>query len=135
MDHILQNPRVFATAGKAIFTIQSGKTGARYTYRINKAEDKDVWFVSTLTGPCNTSDYTYIGMIGTSGQFYRTKGSKVTEDAPSFKAFDWFWKRVENLPEVVSVYHEGRCGRCGRTLTVPESIESGFGPECIQMLG
>jgi hypothetical protein len=30
-----------------------------------------------------------------------------------------------------TVHHEGRCGRCGRTLTVPESIESGFGPECI----
>ena len=27
-------------------------------------------------------------------------------------------------------WHEGRCGRCGRTLTVPESIASGVGPEC-----
>jgi len=30
------------------------------------------------------------------------------------------------------VFHEGACGRCGRTLTVPESIASGFGPECIR---
>jgi len=27
-----------------------------------------------------------------------------------------------------------RCGRCGRVLTVPESVESGFGPECIGRL-
>jgi hypothetical protein len=33
------------------------------------------------------------------------------------------------------VWHEGRCGRCGRKLTVPESIESGFGPECASILG
>jgi hypothetical protein len=48
-------------------------------------------------------------------------------------AFAWFWDRLRNgnLPEQVEVHHEGRCGRCGRALTVPESIESGFGPECI----
>lgn len=28
------------------------------------------------------------------------------------------------------VHHEGRCGKCGRRLTVPESIETGLGPEC-----
>jgi hypothetical protein len=33
------------------------------------------------------------------------------------------------------VYHEGRCGRCNRKLTVPESIETGLGPECASKLG
>ena len=31
-------------------------------------------------------------------------------------------------------WHEGRCGRCGRKLTVPESIEAGYGPECINLV-
>jgi hypothetical protein len=31
----------------------------------------------------------------------------------------------------VEFWHEGKCGRCNRKLTVPSSIESGFGPECI----
>lgn len=35
----------------------------------------------------------------------------------------------------VEIWHEGKCGRCGRQLTVPESIESGFGPECVKMIG
>jgi hypothetical protein len=29
--------------------------------------------------------------------------------------------------EQIKIYHEGKCARCGRPLTVPESIESGFG--------
>lgn len=42
----------------------------------------------------------------------------------------------EQLKEIVAslsrlqVWHEGRCGRCGRKLTVPSSIETGLGPEC-----
>ena len=31
---------------------------------------------------------------------------------------------------MLEVWHEGRCGRCNRALTVPESIASGIGPEC-----
>jgi hypothetical protein len=34
------------------------------------------------------------------------------------------------LPGSVDVLHSGRCGRCGRTLTTPDSIERGLGPEC-----
>src|ERR1700675_3055956 len=29
----------------------------------------------------------------------------------------------------------GKCGRCGKPLTVPESIASGFGPDCREMMG
>jgi len=29
-----------------------------------------------------------------------------------------------------ALHHEGKCGRCGRKLTVPLSIETGIGPEC-----
>jgi len=60
--------------------------------------------------------------------------SKVLPDALSYKGFDWFFKMLKfnvALPEYVQVYHEGRCGRCGRKLTTPASIEAGFGPECI----
>jgi hypothetical protein len=31
-------------------------------------------------------------------------------------------------------HHEGKCGRCGRLLTVPSSIESGIGPECSKIM-
>ena len=29
---------------------------------------------------------------------------------------------------------DGKCGRRNKTLTVPESVESGFGPECIKAI-
>ena len=39
------------------------------------------------------------------------------------------------LPKTVEVWHEGICGRCGRKLTVPESVERGLGPECAGLVG
>jgi hypothetical protein len=33
-------------------------------------------------------------------------------------------------PQLI-VHHENHCGRCGRTLTVPESVERGIGPDCL----
>ena len=55
----------------------------------------------------------------------------------SYKAFSWVHARLSsnmNLPESVVIHHENRCGRCGKRLTVPESIESGYGPECIKLM-
>lgn len=127
----------FCLAGNARITLQSAKTGARFTYRVRKAEDKDdLWFVSVLTGQNNESDYAYMGIIRGQDQavaFRGTQKSRITSEAPSFKAFDYFVRQVleaRNMPEQLEVYHEGRCGRCGRVLTVPESIERGIGPEC-----
>jgi DNA-directed RNA polymerase subunit RPC12/RpoP len=37
-----------------------------------------------------------------------------------------------DLPEQIKVYHEAKCARCGHRLTVPESIETGFGPNCLE---
>jgi Family of unknown function (DUF6011) len=58
--------------------------------------------------------------------------SRVGREAPSAKAFDWAWRALTKgtMPANLEVWHEGRCGRCGRKLTVPESIARGIGPEC-----
>jgi hypothetical protein len=140
------NPLNFLLAGKAIFTIVSKATGVRFTYKVKKHAKKDLWFVSVLTGSDNYSNYSYMGTIfsqNVSGvptntrEFKSTFKSRITVDAPSFKAFRWFFNQLESNGslDAVEVHHEGRCGRCGRRLTVPESIESGFGPECIQHIG
>lgn len=123
--------RKFMLGGNAVVTLQSEKTGARFTYKIKAAPDGGVSFVKLLTGQDNESDYAYIGLIR-GDQFARTAKARVTADAPSVKALEWAWKALsaDRLPETLAVYHEGRCGRCNRLLTVPESIESGFGPEC-----
>ena len=50
----------------------------------------------------------------------------------SVQAFIWFLNRIEadKPTDGFEFWHEGKCGRCGRKLTVPESIEAGIGPEC-----
>lgn len=127
--------REFMLAGKAIFTLVSTKTGARYTYRVRKAQDKDIWFVSFLRGADNTSDYSYLGIIRDQ-KFHLTAKSKLPADSTPVVAIQWFVDRLltGQPTEGVEFWHAGRCARCGRLLTVPDSIASGYGPECAGML-
>jgi hypothetical protein len=130
----------FTTAGHARLTLESLKTGTHFTYQVNRAKNYDGtpanrWFVAVLNGPDNESDYAYIGLLDTrfnGTEFRMTAKSRFGEDANCVKAWKYFWNHVERgvLPDNLVVRHEGRCGRCGRTLTVPESIDRGIGPEC-----
>jgi hypothetical protein len=93
------------------------------------------WFVSNLNGPDNETDFAYIGLLDQrSGdiEFRMTAKSRASEDAPSVRGFRYMWTHLyaDNMPPNMVIRHEGKCGRCGRTLTVPESIDRGIGPEC-----
>ena len=129
----------FVLAGNAILTLESQKTGVHYTYRVQRAKAPDGspcnrWFVSLLTGPQNTSDYTYIGLLDEYG-FRLTAGSKLGADAAPVRGFKFMWTHAHDrnsMPPQMLVRHEGRCGRCSRVLTVPESLDNGNGPECIK---
>jgi len=132
----------YMMAGNATVTFVSSKTGQRYTFKIRKPDEKkqdpryknngNTYFVSLLSGPQNTTDFTYMGMIS-HNDFRLTKASKMNQESSPVKAFAWVWNHIINkqdIPEAVEIWHEGSCGRCGRKLTVPESIEAGIGPEC-----
>lgn len=127
-----QSVKDFALAGRAIFTVVSKKTGSRFTYKIRKSDDGKLHFVAVLTGPENTSDYTYLGTIFGERDYRHGRKSRIGFDAPSAKAFEWFWNQAVRFGKLdqVEIYHEGRCCRCGRALTVPESVAAGIGPEC-----
>jgi hypothetical protein len=129
----------FALAGNARLTLVSERTGTRFTFRIRAKAVKSgeapapPWFVSVLTGRENESDYTFLGTIFEDRVTYRHgRKSTVSPEAPSAKGFAWAWTFIAKgeLPPGCEVWHEGRCGRCGRALTVPESIALGIGPEC-----
>jgi len=130
--------KAFVLAGKATITLVSKVTGTRFTYRVTKGEFvpsnnaeemKVLHFVSVLSAP---DDYTFLGTIFEETNYRHGRRSPFGEDAPSARAFAWCWKRIANgeLPTNVEIWHEGRCGRCGRALTVPQSIETGIGPVC-----
>lgn len=136
--------RRFVLAGNATFTLVSERTGARFTYKAGRpdgdATDRPVFF-KVLTGDNNETDYSFIGTVfprdGQPWQVKRSAKSRVSEHALSSKALDYLFGGLNRgvVAPDLQVWHEGRCCRCGRKLTVPESIAKGIGPECEQLVG
>ena len=119
--------------GSATFTISSAKTGTHFTYKVAGGGEKP-FFVKLLTGPDNTSNFSYLGTIFDDGtKLVAKKGGSITPAAPSFKALNFTLAVIHSggeFPPAFSFRHEGRCGMCGRKLTDPESIDRGIGPHC-----
>lgn len=132
----------FVLSGHAIFTLVSKRTRARYTFKVSKADKGDLYFIGLLSGPDNGADYRYLGILRHFDypfQRYEVMTSKKSPPVGApFKGFEWFYKRLQMSAvwqDQMEFYHAGRCGRCGRMLTVPESIEMGIGPECLSKMG
>lgn len=127
-----------ATANHKIFThngtltLENPATGNHRTFKIRTIPaDSDFApgerVVGLLTGPDNTSDYTWFGFVKPErvivwkkhrGGVYDTYARMLANPEP------WEAKGV--------VYHWDHvcCRKCGRDLTTPESLESGIGPVC-----
>jgi len=123
----------FVHGGNAVFTVVSSKTQRRYTYKIRKPKGKKISFVELMDGPDNIHSYKLIGIITEKGKFFIIKREWANRGLASHKAIWWFMSNLES--DLVDMYHAGKCGRCGRRLTVPESITIGIGPECAKKLG
>lgn len=127
--------REFLTAGRAIFTVSNPK-GERYTFRAlreAKAIRDDIFDIALLTGTDNESSYQRVCRLYGANLKIAWRGGWFPPESKPFKVFKWAVGLLEAkkpLPPGYEVRHAGRCGKCGRLLTVPESIESGLGPEC-----
>lgn len=133
----MNEPFRFMLAGNALFTVENTATGNRFTFKVRQPDDSKPHFVSVLTGPDNENDYAFLGTVFDAGRYQHGRRSRISEDAPSARAFQWLFRQLSagrGLPAQIRVCHCGKCGRCGKTLTVPESVESGFGPECIKVV-
>lgn len=139
--------RSFVTAGRAIFTValeaefaRKNALPAHYTYRVAKVENEGrdtVYFVGFLTGTDNENDYSYVGMLNpNTGDVRLTRASKLTAESMPYRILCRVLANVYGgtTDRLVAagwgLNHEGRCCRCGRTLTTPESCRIGIGPEC-----
>ena len=136
MPNTITNPKFFS-AGNAVFTI-SNESGEHLTFKIRKGKGQWEKFFAVfyLTGPDNTSSYTYLGKFNPY-QLRATPTAKsvMVEDAKPFRVLNWAVKQVaehKELPIGYNIQHEGKCCRCGRRLTTPTSIDNGIGPECIK---
>lgn len=121
----------FILAGNATFTLMSNKTKKRFTYWVKKKDEVfDIYFFNGSDNS-NIRHYKLIGFISKDVLGLKTKNvSHINQDY--FIAFDFV---ITNLflsiyMPLLEIWHEGKCGMCGRKLTVPESIKNGIGPEC-----
>lgn len=122
----------FIFAGNSITTFVNSKTDNRFTFKTKQKKDSNLFYVSVLS---SADTYTYMGTI-INGIFVLGKKSNLTKDAQSVRVFQYVFSNLisNSLPNFIEVWHEGKCGKCGRTLTVPNSILNGLGPECVKKL-
>lgn len=122
----------FFRGGRAVFTVSNPK-GERYTYSIRKPKGKDIYFAGLQNGGQPGS--IYLGIFDPNAMAVKpTLKSAFPADSKVFKVLAWALRAVAagTVPEEkgYAVQHEGRCCRCGKELTTPESIARGIGPEC-----
>lgn len=140
----------FLFAGKAILTVESSVESQKqhghrshYTYKVergNRESNKHLYFVSFMVGTDNTDkkSYRYLGMINLEGNIRFTQGSYFKPDSREARVFKRAVAAIfagrDGLECVEAtgwkIHHAGCCGRCGKLLTNPASIETGIGPEC-----
>lgn len=143
MKHITLS-KDFFLGGKATFTVQNNETGKHKTYKIRKSKPNPLyptpaWFVQVMTGSDNENHYSYVGVLNPdTGAIKLTKASRFAEDSDTVKAARWVMARVINhleIPDCIEIRHSGKCGKCGKTLTEPKSLDCGLGPCCRKALG
>lgn len=138
----------FVTAGKATFTLEIPEAYAlqhglkrHYTFktRFKAGNDRypDAFFVSLMTGADNESSFSYLGMLSPETGVVRTtaksclgSGDLVVRLLNRALAVIWAGDATPLTAAGFNVCHAGKCGRCGRKLTNPESLATGIGPEC-----
>lgn len=122
---------------KGFFTIINKETGDHRTFRIKKQAEgarfaPNAQIVGLLTGTDNESSYENFGFINPNGVgiWQKKKADR------AFKAMgDLLHSLItqgEESPYAhrYTVKHSEKCFICGRTLTTPDSIETGLGPVC-----
>jgi hypothetical protein len=123
-------------------TIQSPRTGEHRTFRIATQKENAKFapgerIVSLLIGP-DRDDYTNWTRFGWVRDGRVIVWSKLTGSADSPSMYDQLGKMLDRPAHYTALgcryMIETTCRRCNRALTVPSSIDSGYGPECIQMV-
>jgi hypothetical protein len=153
--HIMDRQQAveYILAGAGTVTFKNTQSGNHLSFSFGKPSDgngSSPIFVSLENAPGFDADRrpewvsNYLGAIWSQARFVTagkrdSKKRVQTEEAwgEYLAIFNWTWSRLLSgrLPVTVEICHEGSCGRCGRRLTDPQSIERGFGPECAKVLG
>jgi len=129
----------FLKSGKATFTIKDTKNDKAWTYRARKMKDKEDGFFIHLK---IDGKFSYIGMLWINTKngidqlkvVYGKEKSAVLISDSGYQTISAVIYCISNKYTLSfnEFWHDGNCGRCGRTLTNPDSLATGIGPECIK---
>ena len=152
----------FITAGKCYVALESISTGVRHYYSVDQKVDRgpvtdpktgktkdgvvkryDFWFVGLVVGAIGDSKSRYLGVLEKKAGklvFRTTIGTKknAKASAENINAFGDLIRDLDaglNNGHLTRIWHQGRCGRCGLALKVPESVATGIGPVCAKLMG
>lgn len=131
-EHIIS----FLLGGKCECIIRNINTNNSFKFQIKSNTESsggNMYFVYTYVDGKSV----YAGFIGGKKREYTyTQGKKgvLSENEIEIKALMYVLKNAHKLPDNVEVLHVGKCSRCGRKLTNPDSINIGVGPECIKKI-
>ena len=145
--------KLFILGGKGEFTIVSGATGKKISYRIRKDKDNHLRIRTAINGR-----WKYIGTIMCGGLFQRTEDSplvirklgsyptpkpRCSEEELAFTVFHSLWNmhilRGRNVDEMspagVSFMYNGKCAYCGKKLkSSTEARARGIGLGCMKLI-
>ena len=120
----------FISAGNALFELNGN------VYKITKHKNFEIgnrtWHVLINVQRDGCSAFGYLGRIK-NREFSHSMYSIFGPETDCFNVFDHFFLQVvrgKALPASMAFRHMGRCGRCGRKLKDPDSVDRGLGPEC-----
>jgi len=137
----LQLPQYFF-AGRSVLTFRNTQTGTHMTVKVKQLRDKEdrkkklpIFYVYVSLLGDKQSGAVFVGTL-----FQETKMFKFAKDITSDSQYGRviaFLMKALDTPQIlkdkgVALLHEGHCFRCGLPLTHPESINTGFGPDCLE---
>lgn len=144
--HLPELTETFLLAGKAVFTV-SNPAGEHHTFKVRRVESEwpagsgkmtVTYFVNAKTD-VEIAQFGYIGILDIAkGTIKCTAKSMYVPGSKQYDVASWATQAVigqKLIPAGYHIEHAGHCGKCGRTLTDPESIHRGIGPECWKVVG
>jgi len=119
------------------YTLKNPATGQHKTFKIHTKQRgnlKGKRILSLLVGPDNMNSYRGFAFVNDDG--IKVWSKYCTENSVWQKYANILWDVLTNydnssyIKRGLQLFKEARCIRCNRTLTHPDSIEMGIGPEC-----
>jgi len=141
------NPLALPTlffAGRAVLTFRNTEKETHMTVKVKQLKAKNdrkiklpIFHVFVSLVGDRESRYVFAGTIFQENMVCKLHPN-VPSDSQLGRVMGFLMNALEN-PQMlkdkkVSLLHEGKCFRCCLPLTHPESINTGFGPDCLRLV-